>query len=185
MNEEPNNQNQQPQQEDDAILYDRPAEPGESFYGGRGVIFVTPGSSARNAADAQESTKEEMMRAFDKTLAAEVEAQFDSGIPPESAGYSRAVSNGLLAILPAISALSFVALQLAAVVVFIWSIGLAYAKAGLIAAIITTVLPVISQSYWAWAFWPSTFSYAVVGCLLVSLVSPAIAVLSAAIRSRD
>jgi hypothetical protein len=75
---------------------------------------------------------------------------------------------------------SFFALQIGAVVLWIWSVFLAFKSGGLIAAFVTAVIPVLSQVYWAWTLWPSAFSQVFLLWVLISLIPLLIAMLGAA-----
>lgn len=172
----------EPQEKNRGLVTWSRLKPGETLLGGRGVLFRPRVSSKSTFSEREEEAFRQQTEDFKKALLADIDARVNEGAPM---GLGGRMSKVCLGILGAVSVVSYVVLQLGAVFLFVWSIVLAYGKAGLAAAIITAIIPVLSQVYWAWALWPSSFSHAVVYWLLLSLVSPVVAAISAGIGKKD
>lgn len=114
-----------------------------------------------------------------------VQPEFEETPAEDLAVHSQSGSGAMTRGLELLGMVSFFVLQIGAVVLWIWSIFLAFKSGGLIAAFVTAVIPVLSQVYWAWILWPSAFSQLFVLWVLISLIPPLIAMLGAAfVRER-
>ena len=98
--QQPNN----PTPEDDLSdvwLEDRKARPGETFYGGRGVLLTSSPFSNSPSNKQQQDYKQRMMAAFEEKLAKEAEGQFsesptksEASRPPEKGPSSSSRTSG-------------------------------------------------------------------------------------------